>query len=247
VAEGQYLITYEDFKGPVHVLLDLVRKKKVDIYQVRLNDIISDFLEYIRIQNEVPLDILSGFLYIAAILLEIKSNSIIPSQNRGSEDEDDVATDREILLEREKQFKIFGKVSGYLAKLKESEAFYYVREAPVEKEFFELLPDFLKNLNLENLNNLASVLLKKEDFLIDLSLAYLDDSTITIIDEMKRIQKLILTEGEVSFKSIANKYSLLVDKIICFLSILELYKNEVIDLIQVESFGDIVIKKLKQY
>ncbi len=244
MGNGHYQVEIEDFKGPAHVLLELVRKRKIDIYLVRLSDVISDFLEYISIQNEVLLDTLSSFLYIASILLEIKSNSIIPSQNRSRDDEDIAIVDREVLLERQKQFKTFGKISGYLAKLKESEAFYYVREAPIEKEFIELLPDILKNLKLENINHLASLLLKKEDFLIDLSRVYLDDSTITIVDEMKRIHELVSEKGEVSFKSVANRYGLLVDKIICFLSILELYKNEFIDLIQFESFGDIVIKKL---
>jgi segregation and condensation protein A len=245
VGNGHYQVEFEDFKGPAYVLLELVRKRKIDIYQVRLSDIISDFLEYIRVQKEVLLDTISGFLYIASILLEIKSDSIIPSHNRDRDDKDFDIVDREVLLERQRQFKTFGKISGYLAKLKESETFYYVREAPIEKEFIELLPDILKNLKLENLNNLASVLLKKEDFLIDLSRVYLDDSTITIVDEMKRIHELVLEEGEVSFKSVTKRYNLLVDKIICFLSILELYKNESIDLIQFENFGDIVIKKLK--
>ena len=244
MGNGHYQVEFEDFKGPANVLLELVRKRKIDIYQVRLSDIISDFLEYISIQKEALLDTLSSFLYIASILLEIKSNSIIPSQNRGKDDEDIALVDREVLLERQKQFKTFGKISGYLAKLKESEAFYYVREAPIEKEFIELLPDILKNLKLENLNHLASVLLKKEDFLIDLSRIYLDDSTVTIVDEMKRIHELVSEKGEVSFRSVTKKFSLLVDKIICFLSILELYKNESIDLIQFESFGDILIKKL---
>ena len=241
---GHYQVEFEDFKGPVHVLLDLVRKRKIDIYQIRLSDVISDFLEYISFQKGVMLDTLSSFLYIASILLEIKSNSIIPSQNRDKDDDDIAIVDRGVLLERERQFKAFGKVSRYLAKLKESEAFYYVREAPIEIEFIELLPDFLKNLKLENINYLASVLLKKEDFLIDLSQVYLDDSTITIVDEMKRIHELVSVKGEVSFKSVTSRYSLLVDKIICFLSILELYKSEFVDLIQFESFGDIVIKKL---
>ena len=147
-----YQVEFEDFKGPAHVLLDLVRKRKIDIYQVRLSDVISDFLEYISIQKDVLLDTLSSFLYTAAILLEIKSNSIIPSQNRDKDDDDIAIVDREVLLERERQFITFGKISRYLAKLKESEAFYFVREAPIEKEFIELLPDFLKNLKLEDLN-----------------------------------------------------------------------------------------------
>ena len=88
MGNGHYQVEFEDFKGPAHVLLELVRKRKIDIYQVRLSDIISDFLEYISIQKEVLLDTLSSFLYIASILLEIKSNSIIPSQNRDKDDED---------------------------------------------------------------------------------------------------------------------------------------------------------------
>jgi len=242
VANNQYLIEYSDFKGPANLLLDLIRKKKVDIYQVRLSSIINDFLEYVKENKEILLDTLSSFLYIATILLEIKANSIIPSQNKILPDEEE-SLDGEILQYREQQYMIYKKISHYIAKLKELEALYFIRESPVEVQFIAMLPDFLKNLNIENINNLASVLLMKRDFHIDFSEIYLEDSTTTIIDEMKRIQVLIVEKKEVTFAEIAEKYTFLIDKIICFLSILELYKNEFIDIIQFENFGNIIIKK----
>ncbi|OQA22610.1 MAG: segregation and condensation protein A [Actinobacteria bacterium ADurb.Bin346] len=126
----------------------------------------------------------------------------------------------------------------------ETESFYFVRESPVEGQFISVLPDFLKNLNLESINEMASALLMKKDFQIDFSEIYLEESTTTIIDEMKRIQTLITEKKEITFAEITQRYELLIDKIICFLSILELYKNEYINIIQFENFGNIIIKRI---
>lgn len=239
----QYLISYSDFKGPANLLLDLVRKKKVDIHQVKISIIIDGFIEYIGKNRQTMLDTISSFIYITAILLEIKANSIIPSQSSIASDEEII--DEETLALREKQYIVFKKISNYFPKLKETESLFYIRESPVEAQFISVLPDFLKNVNVENICRLGSALLMKQDFKIDFSEIYLDDSTTTIIDEMNRIQELIIKKREVTFAEIAQKYELLIDKIICFLSILELYKNEYIDIIQFENFGNIIIKKVE--
>ena len=82
MGDVQYLIEYSDFSGPANLLLYLIRKKKVDIYQGKISSIIEGFLEYINKNKEILLDTISSFVYIAAILLEIKASSIIPSQNK---------------------------------------------------------------------------------------------------------------------------------------------------------------------
>jgi segregation and condensation protein A len=80
---SQYYIHYEDFNGPAGLLLELVRKKKIDLYQVKLNSIILDFLIFVeKNKNTILLETLSSFVYIASILLEIKSRSVIPSQQK---------------------------------------------------------------------------------------------------------------------------------------------------------------------
>ena len=242
MGEQSYLIKYEDFSGPANLLLDLVRKRKVDIYQIRLNSIILDFLDFIKTNKYTLLDTLSSFLYITAILLEIKSSSIIPSQSK-KEEEIEIGDDS-LLKVREKEYRIYQKTANYIEKLIDEEKFYFVREAPLEKEFLNVLPDFLDKLNIELINYIASTLLKKNDFIFDLSTVYLDNASISIIDEMDRIKKELLSKKEVSFMQLSESYSELIDKIICFLSILELYKNELIDIIQFENFGNIIIKNI---
>lgn len=242
MGEQSYLIKYEDFSGPANLLLDLVRKRKVDIYQIRLNSIILDFLDFIKTNKNILLDTLSSFLYITAILLEIKSSSIIPSQSK-KEEEIEIGDDSLIKV-REQEYRIYQKTANYVEKLIDEEKFYFMREAPLEKEFLNVLPDFLDKLNIELINYIASTLLKRDDFIIDLSTVYLDNASISMIDEMDRIKKELLSKKEVSFIQLSESYSELIDKIICFLSILELYKNELIDIIQFENFGNIIIKNI---
>ncbi|MCL4416143.1 MAG: segregation/condensation protein A [Actinobacteria bacterium] len=240
--QQSYLIKYEDFSGPANLLLDLVRKRKVDIYQIRLNSIILDFLDFIKTNKNIFLNTLSSFLYITSILLEIKSSSIIPSQNK-KEEEIEIGDDSLVRI-REREYRIYQKTANYVEKLIDEEKFYFVREAPLEREFLSVLPDFLDKLNIELINCIASTLLKKNDFIIDLSTIYLDNASITIIDEMDRIKKELLNKKEVSFMQLTESYSKLIDKIICFLSILELYKNELVDIMQFENFGNIIIKNI---
>lgn len=242
MGEQRYLIKYEDFSGPANLLLDFVRKRKVDIYQIRLNSIILDFLDFIKTNKNILLDTLSSFLYITAILLEIKSSSIIPSQSK-KEEEIEIGDDSLLRL-REQEYRIYQKTANYVEKLIDEEKFYFVREAPLEREFLDVLPDFLDKLNMKLINFIASTLLKRNDFIIDLSTVYLDNASITVIDEMDRIKKELLSKKEVSFMQLTESYSELIDKIICFLSILELYKNELIDIIQFENFGNIIIKNI---
>jgi segregation and condensation protein A len=242
--EKNYLIKYESFSGPANLLLELVRKRKIDIYDINLNSIILDFLDYIGKYKEVILETLSGFLYIATILLEIKSNSIIPSKSdllHGDE-----GTGIDVLKAREEEYIIFKKISNYLEKLEEVENLYFLREAAVEKEFNDILPDFLEKLSIDEINYLASKLLKNIEVKINFENIYLDDASITVYQEMERVRRILSTKNEITFEELSGTYKELIDKIICFLTILELYKNEIIDILQIESFGSIVIKKMEQ-
>jgi len=239
-----FLIEYGKFKGPINLLLELVQKKKEDIYEINLNTIISDFIGYIKKNKNILIDTLSGFIYTASILLEIKSRSILPSKRKAESDEED-KLDIGILKRREEEYRIFNKISNYFKRLYESEALYFIREAPVEDKFLKLLPDFTKEINLKEIWSIASNLLKYRDERINFSDLYNQRTGISIFQEMKRISEILEMKDNISFKELTLEYTNIIDKIISFLSILELYKKEVIDIIQFENFGNIVIKKIK--
>ena len=97
---SNFIVEIKDFIGPLAVLMELIQKKKIDIYEISLNVIIKDFLKYLKKNKEIILEELSGFLYIATILLEIKAKSLIPSRNNEnpdseSEESPDVLKQRE--------------------------------------------------------------------------------------------------------------------------------------------------------
>jgi len=241
----EYQVEYNQFKGPIYLLLELVQKKKEDIYEISLSTIIKDFISYVRKSNQILIGSLSGFVYIASILLEIKSRSLIPSKRKQITGEENELREDDILKMREQEYGIFKKVSNYLRNLYEKESLYYIREAPIEKEFLSLLPDFTGDIGIEELYDTASNLLKYREEKLNLGNIYSIDVNINVFDEMKRIREILIKKENVTFKEITSRYKEVIKKIVSFLSILELYKKGLIDIIQFENFGSIIIKKLK--
>ena len=236
-----YNLEYEDiFNGPIFLLVELVQKKKIDIYDISLSYIINGFVEFIKEKNEVLLDTISSFIYFSSILLEIKSRSLLPSKKEPEEEEGELNIN--ILRRREEEYRIYKKVSNYISSKILEESLFYIREAPMEKEFLKTLPDFTKNIELGQLWMTACRLLTKKEFELGLDDVYNHRSIINIFEEMGRIKDILKSREDITFREISSVYEKVMDRIISFLSILELYKNEEIEIIQFESFGNIVIK-----
>ncbi|MCJ7665923.1 MAG: segregation/condensation protein A [Actinobacteria bacterium] len=241
VQNKDYNLEYEDvFSGPIFLLVELVQKKKIDIYDISLSYIINGFIEFIKEKSGVLLDTISSFTYFSSILLEIKSRSLLPSKSKEKEEGGELGIN--ILRRREEEYRIYKKVSNYISSKILDESLYYIREAPIEKDFLETLPDFTKKIELGQLWMTACMLLTKKEFELDLDDIYNHRSTINIFDEMGRIKDILKSRDDITFREISSIYKKVMDRIISFLSILELYKSEEIEIVQFENFGNIVIK-----
>jgi segregation and condensation protein A len=238
--KGIYSIKYEDiFDGPIDLLLELIRKKKIDIYDISLSYIINGFTDYIKQKSGVLLDTMSRFVYFSSILLEIKSRSLLPSQKK---EEEQGELDVNILKRREEEYRIYKKVSNYLNSRAQESALLFVREAPIEKNLIDILPDFMEKLDPVELWMTAGKLFSQTSLDMELVDVYDHRSTINIFDEMERIKSVLSGSREVTFKEISSIHEKVIDRIISFLSLLELYKNEEIEIVQFESFGNIIIR-----
>ena len=240
VGKTAYTIKYEDvFDGPIDLLLELIQKKKVDIYDIKLSYIIKGFTDYIKEKGSVLLETMSGFVYFSSILLEIKSRSLLPSHKT---DEEEGTLDVNILKRREEEYRTYKKVSNYLNSLVQEGGLMFIREAPLEKPLLNILPDFLEKLDVVHLWTIAARLLTRASIELDFENVYNHRSTINIFDEMERIKSILARQEEVTFREISSAYSQVIDRIISFLSLLELYKNEEVEILQFESFGNIIVK-----
>jgi segregation and condensation protein A len=239
--DSAYNIKHNDiFNGPIDLLLELVQKKKVDIYDVSLSYIIKGFSDFIKEKKTVLLETISSFIYFSSVLLEIKSRSLLPSRKIADEDQDEL--DINILKRREEEYRVYKKVSNYISSKIVEESLYFIREAPMEKDLLDTLPDFMEELDITELWLIASKLFMQMKLEIDLIEVYTNHSTVNIFEEMERIKDILNSREDITFKEISSAYNRVLDRIISFLSILELYKSEEIEIIQFENFGNIVIK-----
>ena len=241
IKKDSYTVKYDDiFIGPIELLLELIQKKKVGIYDIKLSYIIEGFAEFIKEKGVVLLDTISSFIYFSSILLEIKSRSLLPSKKKDDDTEGEL--DLSILKRREEEYRTYKKISNYLNNKSLEESLFFIREAPVEKELMDILPDFMEKLDAAELWTIACRLFTRMQIELNLGDVYNHRSTITIFNEMERIKNVLSGRKQVTFREISSVYGKLVDRIVSFLSVLELYKNEEIEIVQFESFGNIIIR-----
>lgn len=105
-------IKIENFEGPFDLLLYLIKKNKMEIYDIKIHDITTQYLDYINNMKEMDLDITSEFIVIAATLLEIKSKMLLPKENIDNEDTEE--DPRKYLMDKLIEYKKFKKVADWL-------------------------------------------------------------------------------------------------------------------------------------
>jgi len=238
---GQYCIKHEDvFEGPITLLFELIRGGKVDIYEIKLSYVINGFSDYIKEKSNVLLDSISSFIYFSSLLVEIKSRSLFPSKKKDEEKRGEM--DVNILKRREEEYRTYRKVSNYLNSKMAEGFLFFVREAPMEKNLLNILSDFIKKFDTVELWLIANRLFAGSNISLDLDGIYDQRSSINIFDEMARITGVLSGMEEMTFKELSSVYSNVNDRIVSFLSLLELYKKEVIEIVQFENFGNIIVR-----
>ncbi len=135
-----YLVKLEVFEGPFDLLLHLIGRKEIDIYEVSIADITDEYLAYIETMRELDLEVATEFLLIAATLLKLKSDSLLPAPEKEAEE---LAPQelREELLWRLVEYQKFRDAAAELANRLDREERYYYRQVDLEEPFRGLMPD----------------------------------------------------------------------------------------------------------
>jgi segregation and condensation protein A len=234
------------FDGPLDLLLHLIDKNKVSIYDIPIAVITDQYLEYIDSMRQADLDVMSEFLVMAATLLDIKSRMLLPRE----EDENGEEIDpRSELVERLLEYKMYRCVSEELADMqKEAEPLYFHDpDIPKEVKSYEEPVDVYKLLNGLTLDDLSkvfeSVLRQKENRVdpIRSTFGKIEKEEVSLEDKMKEVTDYAKNHQKFSFRRLLTRQSSRVQVIVTFLSILELMKTGQITIRQEEAFGEIEI------
>src|ERR1043165_9562248 len=137
---SEYKVKFEVFEGPLDLLLYLIKKQEVDIYEVNLTQLATQFIEYIEVMRMLDLDIAGEFLVMASTLMYIKSRELLPvEQQVQAEGEDDEEDPRWELIRQLVEYKKFKDAAAKLQQMEERQENVSRRKAP--KPVFEAEPD----------------------------------------------------------------------------------------------------------
>jgi segregation and condensation protein A len=232
-----YQVKLEVFEGPFDLLLHLIGRKEIDIYDISIAEISDEYLGYIQTLRELDLEVATEFLLIAATLLKLKSDYLLPSPEKEGE-EATPAEMREELLWRLLEYQKYRNAASYLMDRLQREERYYYRQLDLEEPFISIVPDVLKGLTLEKLLESARNIIEME---AEVDVSYIAPIKVNIDEYMERIRGVLRDKENTSYRELTEDCALRIELIVTFLALLELYKREEIDIRQAARFGDIQV------
>lgn len=236
----KYLVKIDEFEGPLDLLLHLIKEANISIYDIEINTITKQYLDYINKMEELNINVASTYIVMAAELMEIKSKSLLPQEEKEeSDDEDENDVSREGLINRLVEYQKYKDLALEFRRLEEERGNIFVK-AP------------------ENINNYVSSAIINDndtsvDDLVDAFKKFLErreyekpittkvtNKEYSVKDRKNSIKKILLEKKRVKFDELFDNRNL--DYIIVtFLSILELTKEKEIVIEQDKNFSEIDI------
>jgi segregation and condensation protein A len=238
-----YKITIPTYEGPLDLLLDLIKKHEMNIHDIQISKITSQYLDYLHKLEELNVDVSADFIYMAATLIYIKSKMLLPPDPLGTPEEQ--ATDpRAELVQRLVEHEKFKNAAQLLYQKQQIEENVWSRpdkslynDEGTEGDLVVSLVDLVKVFQqvLERRKEISRIELKHEQFTVAQMMAQLraqilasDDNTVRLIE---------------FFEACPSRHAM----IVAFLAVLEMVKMQAVMLAQEKQFGEIVVRKGKSF
>lgn len=241
-------VKLEVFEGPLDLLLHLIDKNKIDIYDIPIVEITSQYMEYIRNMEREDLNVMSEFLVMAATLLDIKCRMLLPKEvNEEGEEEDP----RQELVEQLLQYKMYKYVASEL-KDREGDADFVMYKKPSIPEEVEQyvepvdLDRLLGDLTLSRLTEIFRDVMKRQTEKIDpvrSKFGKIEKEEVSLTEKFTYIHGYLKEHRRFSFRSLLKKQHSRMHIVVTFLAILELMKLGEIHVEQDHTCGDILIER----
>jgi len=241
-------VTYEVqttvFEGPFDLLLHLILREQVDLYEVRLATIVDAFLVELERLDEMDLDIATEFLLIAATLVELKARRLLPGRDDVDLDEElSRFEQRDLLLARLLDCKTFQDAAKVLHTRLVEGGHTVARGAGPEEPFRSMAPDPLQRVSIDAFLGAArSALLPKPE--PEVRTDHVAPIRASVRDAVETVLALLPDTGPIRFRDLTLGAPERLEIIVRFLAVLELFKQGVIELEQAGSFADLVVLPL---
>ena len=237
-----------DFEGPFDLLLHLIKKNKMNIYNIEIYKVTNQYLEYLNTRKVMDLEITSEFIVVAATLIEIKSKNLLPKVKVDEEEESEEDIEKR-LMERLIEYKKIKNVSEFFKNKyinagevfsKKPEIIEEIKPEKIDND------DIFKNLTLLDLYNLYNKILetyreKQNKVNVVQKKIYVDKYKVE--DKMEELLERFNSSEVIEFNNLMKESTCKLETVVTFLALLELIKIRTIQVFQDESFSNILIKR----
>lgn len=236
--ELPYQVRIENFEGPLDLLLHLIKKNEINIYDIPIALIAQQYLEYVEAMKELNLNVAGDFLVMAATLLQIKSKMLLPV-DESVENEEEGPDPREELVRRLLEYKKYKEAARHLDGQEKlwREIFWREQESASSRETDETP---LENLSLFDLVDALKGILDRQQ---GKHLLEITPDNLTVRDRMNVIVEMLESKDSVSFEDLFEGSCHRLIVIVTFLALLELIRVRVARVFQAETFGPILVSR----
>ena len=240
-------VKLQAFEGPLDLLLHLLDKNKVNIYDIPIVEITNQYMDYIREMQRQDLNVMSEFMVMAATLLDIKAKMLLPAPE--TEDDEEAEDPRAQLVQQLLEYKMYKYISGELKdrQMDASRVLFKVPTIPKEVSAYEEpvnLDELVADLTLEKLNNIFRSIMKKQVDKIDpirSKFRKIQKEELSLEDCMHSLEDYAKNHKQFSFRALLDGAKSKTEVIVTFLAILELMKVGATFITQEAIFDDIQI------
>ena len=243
-------VKLQAFEGPLDLLLHLIEKNKVSIYDIPIAEITDQYMAYLHEMKKQDLGVMSEFLLMAATLLDIKSRMLLPKEvNEEGEEEDP----RQELVQQLLEYKMYKYISYELKERRQDAAqvLYHKQDLPEEVKAYKQpvsTEELLAGVTLSRMHRIFVDIIRRQNNRIDpirSTFGTLQKEEVDMDQMREKVAEYIEQHEVCNFRELLLGQATKMQVIIAFLIILEMMKEGVITIVQEESFGEIHIAKNK--
>ncbi|MGH9284970.1 MAG: segregation and condensation protein A [Acidimicrobiales bacterium] len=237
-----YEVATPVFEGPFELLLHLVAREQVELYDISLATIIDGFVAEIERARALDLEVATEFLLIAATLVELKTRRLLPGRADAELDEElAIWEERDLLIARLLACLTFRAAAAALQSLASTAGRSYPRRAGIEDRFLNVVPDLLDGVTPERLRR-AYVRAATPKPRLRIDLDHVAPLRISVRDAVDALLARLPDLGRATFRQLTGGLDQRLEVIVHFLAVLELYKMGLVEIDQGETFGTLFVE-----
>jgi segregation and condensation protein A len=238
-----FVVTTPSFSGPVETLLQLISSHEVDILDIELAPLVRQYVTHIATISDITdVEELSEFLLIGSILVEMKSERLLPGRDNSEPDEEFIGwEERDVLLARLLELRTYAAVSDALVTLFDRASRSFPRLRGIDDGFVVQPPDLLAGVTTTQLA-LAYLRGIEEKPVPVVRLNHVTVDAVTVAETVVMLAQRLPTMGNLSFRQLTGLLQTRIEIIVHFLAVLELCKLGHVSLVQGTTFGDVGIE-----